>query len=60
LDIRKQGTTVLLVEQDAHSALKVSDRAYVLETGRVALHGPAKKVAKDPKVIQAYLGMEAR
>jgi branched-chain amino acid transport system ATP-binding protein len=51
-----EGTTILLVEQNAHMALEVAHRAYVLETGNIILEGPAKEVAKNPKVIKAYLG----
>jgi branched-chain amino acid transport system ATP-binding protein len=54
--IKKEGTTVLLVEQNAHLALDVSDRAYVLETGRVLLDGPSAEVRHDPRVKEAYLG----
>ncbi len=54
--IRKQGTTVLLVEQNASLALRLADRAYVLETGRVMLSGPAKALMADPEVHRAYLG----
>jgi len=54
--IKAAGTTVLLVEQNASAALKHSDRAYVLETGRVILDGSAKDVATDPRVREAYLG----
>ena len=54
--IRKQGTTVLLVEQNASLALRLADRAYVLETGRVMLSGPAKQLMADPEVHRAYLG----
>ena len=59
-DIIKQlhdaGTTVLLVEQNARMALKVADRAYVLETGTVSMSGKAADLAKDDRVRQAYLG----
>jgi branched-chain amino acid transport system ATP-binding protein len=51
-----EGTTILLVEQNAHMALELAHRAYVLETGNIILEGPAKEVAKNPKVIKAYLG----
>lgn len=51
-----EGTTILLVEQNAHMALEVAHRAYVLETGNIILEGPADEVAKNPKVIKAYLG----
>ncbi|TAK81252.1 MAG: ABC transporter ATP-binding protein [Betaproteobacteria bacterium] len=54
--IRGQGTTVLLVEQNAALALRLADRAYVLETGRVTLSGRAKELAANPEVHRAYLG----
>ena len=47
---------MLLVEQNANMALKYATRAYVLESGTVALHGPAVEVAADPRVRQSYLG----
>jgi branched-chain amino acid transport system ATP-binding protein len=50
------GTTVLLVEQNARGALAIADRAYVLDTGRVVLEGPAAEVARDARVRAAYLG----
>lgn len=55
-EVNKQGTTVLLVEQNAKAALKIADRAYVLESGRVTLQGPADELAEDSRVIEAYLG----
>ena len=55
-DIRKRGTTVLLVEQNASLALRLADRAYVLETGRVTVSGQAKELAQNPEVHRAYLG----
>jgi len=55
-EVNKQGTTVLLVEQNAKAALKIADRAYVLESGRVTLSGPAAELAEDSRVIEAYLG----
>ena len=55
-DLKAEGTTILLVEQNASAALEVSDHAYVLETGRIVLEGPAAEVAHNPKVIAAYLG----
>ena len=55
-DINKQGTSVLLVEQNAQMALVIADRAYVLETGKIVLQGSADDVLHDPKVIKAYLG----
>ncbi len=54
--LRESGTTVLLIEQNARAALAVADHAYVLETGRVALSGPASRLAADPRVIETYLG----
>ena len=54
--VNAEGTTILLVEQNAHMALDVAHRAYVLETGNIILEGPADEVAKNPKVIKAYLG----
>ena len=54
--IREQGTTVLLVEQNALAALRVADYAYVLESGSLKLEGPAKELAKDEEVVRAYLG----
>jgi branched-chain amino acid transport system ATP-binding protein len=54
--IREQGTTVLLVEQNALAALGVADRAYVLESGLLKLSGPAAELAKDPEIVRAYLG----
>jgi branched-chain amino acid transport system ATP-binding protein len=55
-DLRRDGTTILLVEQNASAALDVADHAYVLETGRIVLSGPATTVAADPAVVAAYLG----
>ena len=55
-DINSQGTSILLVEQNAQMALSVANRAYVLETGRIALEGDAHDVLQNPQVIEAYLG----
>ena len=55
-EVNRQGTSVLLVEQNANAALKHSRRAYVLETGHVTLTGPSAEVAANPKVKEAYLG----
>ena len=55
-DIHKQGTTVLLVEQNARMALSVADRAYVLETGKVVMSGTGKELAASEDVQKAYLG----
>ncbi|MBR6872604.1 MAG: ABC transporter ATP-binding protein [Ruminococcus sp.] len=54
--IRKDGLTVLLVEQNAKKALAIADRAYVLETGRITLSGKASDLINDEKVKKAYLG----
>lgn len=54
--IRAEGTTILLVEQNAYAALQHSDRAYVLETGSIVMEGNSKELAADPRVKEAYLG----
>ncbi len=54
--INEQGCTVLLVEQNAHRALDIANRAYVIETGRIVLTGTGKELLNDPKVKEAYLG----
>ena len=54
---REQGLTILLVEQNANLALEVSSYAYVLETGKILLEGPAAQLKADPKVQEAYLGI---
>jgi len=54
--INKEGTTILLVEQNANAALRHSHRAYVLETGSIVMEGPSERVAADPRVKEAYLG----
>jgi branched-chain amino acid transport system ATP-binding protein len=55
-DLKGQGLTILLVEQNVHHALDVADRAYVMETGRVAFAGPAAELRHDPRVEHSYLG----
>lgn len=57
--INQQGTAILLVEQNALMALEVAHRAYILETGEVALTGPAQELRHHPKVLEAYLGGDA-
>ena len=56
-DINKQGTTILLIEQNAAKALQVANRGYVLETGRVVKEGTAKALLESPDVQRAYLGI---
>jgi branched-chain amino acid transport system ATP-binding protein len=55
-ELKREGTTILLVEQNASAALDIADYAYVLENGRIVLEGAADVVANDPAVIGAYLG----
>jgi branched-chain amino acid transport system ATP-binding protein len=55
-DIRRRGTTVLMVEQNAYAALRMADRAYVMETGRIVLDGAARDLLEDDHVRRAYLG----
>ncbi|MGI6149291.1 MAG: ABC transporter ATP-binding protein [Firmicutes bacterium] len=57
-EINKRGTTILLVEQNAHLALKISHKACVLETGRIAMSGTASEVAADQRIQQVYLGAD--
>ena len=54
--LRKTGVTIVLVEQNARAALAVADQGYVLEMGEIGLHGPADELARDPRVIDTYLG----
>ena len=54
--LRERGIAILLVEQNARAALQVADYGYVLEMGRVALHGPCATLAANPRVIETYLG----
>ena len=55
-DLRRQGVSILLVEQNARAALRASDYGYVIETGDVVLEGVAAELAENPKVIESYLG----
>jgi branched-chain amino acid transport system ATP-binding protein len=57
VSLKETGVAILLVEQNARAALQVADYAYVLETGDIALEGPAQELANDPKVIDTYLGL---
>jgi branched-chain amino acid transport system ATP-binding protein len=60
LSLREQGITVLLAEQNAFQSLEISDYAYVLETGRVALEGAGKELLEDVRVKEAYLGIRQK
>lgn len=55
-ETNKNGVTVLLVEQNANKALELSDRTYVLESGRIVMEGNSKDLKDDPKIKKAYLG----
>lgn len=57
LTLKKEGTTILLVEQNASMALRIADTAYVLETGNLAMSGPAAELARNERVRELYLGM---
>ncbi len=56
-ELRRRGVSILLVEQNARVALAVADYAYVLETGEVAMEGPAAELRDDPRVVETYLGL---
>jgi branched-chain amino acid transport system ATP-binding protein len=55
--LRRDGMTILLVEQDAVAALAISDRGYLIETGMITLTGAAKDLLHDPAIQRAYLGL---
>jgi branched-chain amino acid transport system ATP-binding protein len=55
-DLRKEGQTILLVEQNARQALAVSSFAYVIESGSMMLDGPSEQLRSDPTIIRTYLG----
>ncbi len=57
VELRRAGVSILLVEQNARAALQVADYGYVLETGDLVLEGPARELAKNPRVIETYLGL---
>ena len=59
-ELKRRGASILLVEQNARAALQVADYAYVLETGEIALEGPAAELASDKRVIESYLGVGKR
>lgn len=56
VQINKDGVPILIVEQNARKALAIADQAHILEVGRVVLSGPARDLAADPRVREAYLG----
>ena len=56
LKIKEEGTTILIVEQNALATLKIADYAYVLELGKISMHGKASELLKDERLIEAYLG----
>jgi branched-chain amino acid transport system ATP-binding protein len=58
VDINKEGTTILLVEQNAHMALQVANRGYVLQTGEIVLHDSAENLRQNEMVQKAYLGID--
>jgi len=58
--LKHEGTTILLVEQNARAALRISDRAYVMEAGWIRLHGKAQDLLEDEEVKKAYLGQDLR
>ena len=57
-EIKKEGTTVVIVEQNALQTLKIADYGYVLELGEINIHGPAQELIKDERLIEAYLGTQ--
>ena len=56
IKIKEEGTTILIVEQNAHATLKIADYAYVLELGKISLEGPASELIHDKRLVEAYLG----
>jgi branched-chain amino acid transport system ATP-binding protein len=57
-EINREGTTILLVEQNAHMALQIAHRGYVLQTGEIVLENTAEELRNDPMVQRIYFGME--
>jgi branched-chain amino acid transport system ATP-binding protein len=55
-ELNRRGLTILLVEQNVRQALKIANRAYVMENGKIVLSGPSAELLDNPKVIEAYLG----
>lgn len=60
VELRRSGVAILLIEQNARAALQVADYGYVLETGAISLQGPAQVLAKDPRVVETYLGLSKK
>jgi branched-chain amino acid transport system ATP-binding protein len=60
VELKRRGVAILLVEQNARAALQTADYAYVLETGDIALEGPARELANEPRVMESYLGLSAQ
>jgi branched-chain amino acid transport system ATP-binding protein len=60
VDLRRRGLSILLVEQNVRAALQVSDYGYVLEMGEVAAEGPSEALARDPRILETYLGQRRR
>jgi len=58
VDLRERGLTVMVVEQNAHGALQISDTGIVMELGRLFMAGPAAEIIADPRIKAAYLGGE--
>jgi branched-chain amino acid transport system ATP-binding protein len=59
-ELKQSGVAILLIEQNARAALQIADYAYVLETGEISLEGRSEELAKDPRVIESYLGLGHR
>jgi branched-chain amino acid transport system ATP-binding protein len=60
VDLRRRGMSILLVEQNVRAALQVSDHGYVLEMGRVVAEGPSAELARNPRILETYLGQRRR
>jgi branched-chain amino acid transport system ATP-binding protein len=58
--LKKEGVSILLIEQNARAALKIADHAYVIENGAVTLSGKAQDIVNDPRVMQSYLGLNTK
>ena len=58
-DLRKTGVSILMVEQNARAALQIADYGYVLENGEIAVEGPSHELAKNPRVVETYLGLKS-